>query len=189
MDLPRVIQVARGALVEDRIAGIGTTPGAYKAKEKHDLKGAYLAPGLIDGHVHIESAMVSVPEFARAVVPHGTTTVIADPHEMANARGMRAIRYMLQAAKYTPLSVFVMASSCAPAGPHESAGAEITAYDLETLMQDKWVLGLAEVMNYAGLLAADEEGLAKLRAAGRRPVDGSPPGGRAPGPHRPLPPP
>jgi len=202
MDLPRVIQVARGlqpadlllanahvidlynhevveadvALVEDRIAGIGTTPGAYKAKEKHDLKGAYLAPGLIDGHVHIESAMVSVPEFARAVVPHGTTTVIADPHEMANVLGMSGIRYMLQAAKYNPLSVFVMASSCVPAGPHESAGAEITAYDLETLMQDKWVLGLAEVMNYAGLLAADEEVLAKLRAAGRRPVDGHAPG-------------
>ncbi len=202
MDLPRVIQVARGlqpadlllanarvidlynnevveadvALVEELIAGISTTPGAYKAKEMHDLKGAYLAPGLIDGHVHIESAMVSVPEFARAVVPHGTTTVIADPHEIANVLGMSGIRYMLQGAKYNPLSVFVMASSCVPAGPMESAGAEITAYDLETLMQDKWVLGLAEMMNYPGLLSADEEVLAKLRAAGRRPVDGHAPG-------------
>src|SRR3990172_4442336 len=202
MDLPRVIQVARGlqpadlllanahvidlynheiveadvALVEDRIAGIGTTPGAYKAKEKHDLKGAYLAPGLIDGHVHIESAMVSVPEFARAVVPHGTTTVIADPHEMANVLGMSGIRYMLQAAKYNPLSVFVMASSCVPAGPFESAGAELSAYDLETLMQDKWVLGLAEVMNVPAVIAADDDILAKVRAAGRRPIDGHAPG-------------
>jgi len=201
MDLSRLIQVARGrqpadllladarivdlfngeviegevAVAEDRIAGMSPS-GAYRAAEVHDLKGAYLAPGLIDGHVHIESSMVSVPEFARAVVPHGTTTVIADPHEIANVLGMSGIRYMLQAAKYNPLSVFIMASSCVPAGPMESAGAELTAYDLETLMQDKWVLGLAEMMNYPGLLGADDEVLAKLRAAGRRPVDGHAPG-------------
>jgi len=204
VDLARLIQTARGlqpadlllrharvvdlynheiieadvAIVGDRIAGLTTTSGAYRGQETHDLKGAYLAPGLIDGHVHIESAMVSVPEFARAVVPRGTTTIVADPHEIANVLGMSGIRYMLQAAKYNPLSVFIMASSCVPAGPLESAGAEITAYDLETLMQDKWVLGLAEVMNYPGLLAGDEEVLAKLRAAGRRPVDGHAPGVR-----------
>jgi adenine deaminase len=204
MELSRLIQVARGrepadlvladarvvdlynqdliegdvAVVEDRIAGISNSPGAYRAAVTHDLKGAYLAPGLIDGHVHIESAMVSVPEFAQAVVPRGTTTVIADPHEIANVLGMTGIRYMLQAAKYNPLSVFVMASSCVPAGPFESAGAEVTAYDLETLMQDKWVLGLAEMMNFPGLLNGDDEVVAKLRAAGRRPVDGHAPGVR-----------
>ncbi|MGH2628229.1 MAG: amidohydrolase family protein, partial [Anaerolineales bacterium] len=163
------------AIAGDRIAGWGA-PGAYRAHETHDLAGAYLAPGLIDGHVHIESAMVSVPEFARAVVPHGTTTVITDPHEIANVLGMSGIRYMLQAAKYNPLSVFVMASSCVPAGPMESSGAEVSAYDLETLLQDEWVLGLAELMDYPGLLAGDAEVLAKLRAANGRPVDGHAPG-------------
>jgi adenine deaminase len=201
MDLPALIETARGlrpadlllrnarivdlfgletiegdvAIAGDRIAGWGS-PGAYRATETHDLAGAYLAPGLIDGHVHIESAMVSVPEFARAVVPHGTTTVIADPHEIANVLGMSGIRYMLQAAKYNPLSVFMMAPSSVPAGPMESSGAELSAYDLETLLQDKWVLGLAEVMDYPGLLAGDTEVLAKLRAANGRPVDGHAPG-------------
>jgi len=203
MDLPRLIRVARGgeaadvvlrnarivdvytqrilegdvALAGERIAGIGVIGGpSYEGAEVYDLEGSYLAPGLIDGHVHIESSMVSVPEFARAVVPHGTTTVVTDPHEIANVLGMSGIRYMLQAAKYNPLSVFVMASSCVPAGPFESAGAELSAYDLETLMQDKWVLGLAEVMNVPAVIAADDDILAKVRAAGRRPIDGHAPG-------------
>lgn len=203
MDLAQFIQVARGrepadlllanarvvdvyaydvvaadvAIAGDRIAGVmpsGTS--AYQAREVSDLEGSYLAPGLIDGHVHIESSMVGIPEFARAVVPRGTTTVVADPHEIANVLGMTGIRYMLDAAKYNPLSVFVMASSCVPAGPMESAGAQLTAYDLENLMQDKWVLGLAEMMNYPAVLEADEEVLAKLKAATGRPVDGHAPG-------------
>lgn len=166
------------AIAGEVIAGIrpqGWQAG-YRAREVHDLEGAYLAPGFIDGHVHIESSMVGVPEFARAVVPRGTTTVITDPHEIGNVLGMSGIRYMLQAAKYNPLSMYVMASSCVPASPMESAGAELLAYDLETLMQDPWVLGLAEMMNYPGVLNADEEVLAKLAAAGRRPVDGHAPG-------------
>ncbi len=208
MDLSRLIKVARGrepadvlltnarvvdlynheileadvAIAGDRIAGLAVSGRdetvSYEAHETHDLNGAYLAPGLIDGHVHIESSMVSVPEFARAVVPHGVTTIVADPHEIANVLGMSGIRYMLQAAKYNPLSVYVMASSCVPASPMESAGAELTAYDLETLMQDKWVLGLAEMMNVPGLLDADGEVLAKIGAAGTRPVDGHAPGVR-----------
>ncbi len=204
MDLPRLIQVARArqpadlvlanarvvdvfnleildadvAIAGGRIAGLaaGSRRGAYQAADVHDLAGSYLAPGFIDAHVHIESAMVSVPEFARLVVPCGTTTVVADPHEIANVLGMTGIRYMLQAAKYNPLSVFLMASSCVPASPMESAGAELTAYDLETLMQDKWVLGLAEMMNTPGVLAGDPEVLAKVAAAGLRPVDGHAPG-------------
>jgi adenine deaminase len=204
MDLPRLIQVARAtqpadllltnarvadlyhlqvldadvAIAGTRIAGVaaGGDRGIYRAHQVLDLRGAYLAPGFIDSHVHIESSMVSVPEFARVVVPCGTTTVIADPHEIANVLGMSGIRYMLQGAKYNPLSVFVMASSCVPASPMESAGAELTAYDLEALMQDKWVLGLAEMMNTPGVLAADPEVLAKLAAAGGRPVDGHAPG-------------
>ena len=167
------------AIAADRIAGVmpsGTS--AYRARDVQDLKGSYLAAGLIDGHVHIESSMVTIPEFARAVVPRGTTTVIADPHEIANVLGMTGIRYMLEAAKYNPLSVFMMASSCVPAGPFESAGAKLSAYDLENLMQDKWVLGLAEMMNYPGVLASDDEVLAKLTAAGTRPIDGHAPGVR-----------
>jgi len=168
------------AIAGDRIAGVAPTTGGatqtYEAAAVHDLAGAYLAPGLIDGHVHIESSMVSVPEFARAVVPHGTTTVVTDPHEIANVLGMSGIRYMLQSAKYNPLSVYVMASSCVPASTMESAGADLSAYDLETLMQDKWVLGLAEMMNVPGLLALDPDVLAKLSAAGSRPIDGHAPG-------------
>ncbi len=166
------------AILGDRIAGIAAGPdrGVYRAREVCDLGGSYLAPGFIDGHVHIESAMVSVPEFARAVVPRGTTTVIADPHEIANVLGMSGIRYMLQAAKYNPLSVYLMAPSCVPASPMESAGAELSAYDVEVLMQDKWVLGLAEVMNSPGLLASSEDVVAKIRSAGSRPIDGHAPG-------------
>src|SRR3990172_5385239 len=89
---------------------------------------------------------------------------------------MSGIRYFLQAAKYNPLSVFIMASSCVPAGPFESAGAELSAYDLETLMQDPWVLGRAEVITSPAVVAADEDILAKIRAAGRRPIDGHAPG-------------
>jgi adenine deaminase len=201
MDRARLIRVARGsepadllltnsrivdlfhhelidgevAIADGRIAGLAPS-GTYRAAETHDLRGACVAPGLIDGHVHIESAMVSVPEFARAVVPRGTTTVIADPHEIANVFGMSGIRYMLQAAKYNPLSVYLMAPSCVPASPMESAGAALTAYDLETLMQDKWVLGLGEMMNMPGVLAGDPEVLAKLEAAGGRVIDGHAPG-------------
>lgn len=203
MDLATLIRVARGttpadllltnarvldlyghdiveatiAVAGDRIAGLAPS-GAYRGREVHDLAGQYVAPGLIDAHVHIESAMVTVPEFARAVVPCGTTTVIADPHEVANVLGMTGIRYMLDASKYNPLSVFLMASSCVPAGPLESAGAQLTAYDLESLLQDKWVLGLAEMMDYPGVLAATDEVLAKLGTAGARPIDGHAPGVR-----------
>lgn len=204
MDRGRLIQVARGsepadllltharivdvfhhglidgdvAIIEDRIAGIRAAhlPRHYRARETYDLQGSYLAPGLIDAHVHIESSMVSIPEFAHAVVPHGTTTVIIDPHEIANVLGMTGIRYMLEAAKHNPLNVYVMASSCVPAGPFESAGATISAYDLESLMQDKWVLGLAEMMDYPGVLASNEGVLAKLQVAESRPIDGHAPG-------------
>jgi len=203
MDLARLIRVARAAepadllltnarivdvynqdiltggvaVLDDRIAAIVPPDrGAYDAYNVIDLGGAYVAPGFIDGHVHIESSMVTIPEFVRAVVPRGTITVVTDPHEIANVLGMTGIRYMLESAKYNPLSIFVMASSCVPAGPMESSGAQLSAYDLENLMQDKWVLGLAEMMNYPGLLAADPDVLDKLRAAGNRPIDGHAPG-------------
>jgi len=173
------LDVVRGqiAIADGRIAG--TAPdgaSSYRATEVVDLQGQYVTPGLIDGHVHIESSMVSVPEFSRAVVPRGVTTVITDPHEIANVLGMTGIRYMLEVAKWNPLSVFVMAPSCVPAGPYESAGARLSAYDLESLMHDKWVVGLAEMMDYPGVLAGNPEALAKIEAAVNRPLDGHAPG-------------
>jgi adenine deaminase len=160
------------AIYAGRIAGFGE----YEAAEAIDLKGAYVCPGLIDAHVHIESSMVSVPEFARAVVPRGTTAVVTDPHEIANVLGVPGIRYMLDSAEGLPLRVFAMASSCVPATHMETAGAELEASDLEPLFEHPLVIGLAEVMNFPGVFLGAPEVLAKIEAAGDRPVDGHSPG-------------
>jgi adenine deaminase len=141
-----------------------------------DLEGMILAPGFIDGHVHIESAMVTVPEYARAVLPRGTTSVIADPHEIANVWGEAGIRYMLESSRDIPLNVFVMLPSCVPATDLETSGARLDAEDLAGLMQEERVLGLAEVMNYPGVIFRDAQVMKKLRLAGKRPVDGHAPG-------------
>jgi adenine deaminase len=158
---------------EDRIAGIGK---GFKAEEVIDLKGHYLSPGFIDGHVHIESSMVDVSEFARAVVPLGTTSVIADPHEIANVLGYDGIRYMLNASKYNPLNVFFMVPSCVPSTELETSGASLRALDIYPLLQEKWVLGLAEVMNFVGVVQADQEILDKLKIATEKRIDGHAPG-------------
>jgi adenine deaminase len=160
------------AVYGGRIAGFGE----YEARETVDLKGAYVCPGLIDAHVHIESSMVSVPEFARAVVPRGTTAVVTDPHEIANVLGVPGIRYMLESAEGLPLRVFVMASSCVPATHMETAGARLEAADLAPLFEDPRVIGLAEVMNFPGVFLGAPDVLAKIEAAGDRPVDGHAPG-------------
>ena len=160
------------AVYDGRVAGFG----AYEAAETVDLKGAYVCPGLIDAHVHIESSMVSVPEFARAVVPRGTTAVVTDPHEIANVLGVPGIGYMLESAEGLPLRVFVMASSCVPATHMETAGATLEAADLKTLFEHPRVIGLAEVMNFPGVFLGAPEVLAKIEAAGDRPVDGHAPG-------------
>jgi len=166
------IHDANVAVYGGRIAGFGV----YEARETIDLKGAYLCPGLIDAHVHIESSMVSVPEFARAVVPRGTTAVVTDPHEIANVLGVAGIRYMLDSAEGLPLRVYVMASSCVPATHMETAGAMLEAADLEPLFAHPRVIGLAEVMNFPGVFLGIPEVLAKIEAAGDRPVDGHAPG-------------
>jgi adenine deaminase len=160
------------AVYAGRIAGFGE----YEGKGTTDLKGAFVCPGLIDAHVHIESSMVSVPEFARAVVPRGTTAVVTDPHEIANVLGVPGIRYMLDSAEGLPLRVFVMASSCVPATHMETAGAKLEAADLEPLFEHPRVIGLAEVMNFPGVFLGVPEVLAKIEAAGDRPVDGHAPG-------------
>lgn len=166
------IQETSVALARSRIVGLGD----YPAEDRLDLEGAYLAPGFIDAHVHIESSLVPPAEFARAVVPRGTTTVVTDPHEIANVLGTEGIRFMLESAKDGPLSMFVMAPSCVPATHMETAGATLRSYDLAPFRSDPWVIGLAEVMNFPGVLEADPEVLAKLEAFEGLPVDGHCPG-------------
>ncbi len=176
----RVINVYTGevvegdvALVGGHIAGVGE---GYTAREEIDLQGAYVAPGFIDAHVHIESSLCTPPEFARAVLPRGVTTVITDPHEIANVHGLEGVRYMLRASDGLPLSVFVMAPSCVPATHLETNGATLTAEDLRALLDDARVLGLAEMMNYPGVVMADDSVLAKLATFAGRVIDGHCPG-------------
>jgi adenine deaminase len=161
------------ALADGRIAGIGA---GYAAHQVIDLGGRYVCPGFIDAHVHIESSMVPPHEFARAVVARGTTTVIIDPHEIANVLGLEGIRYMFDAAKYNPLSVFVMMPSCVPATDMETAGAYLRWYDISHYLSDRWVLGLGEMMNFPGVVFGDEEVLNKLRGFEEGIRDGHAPG-------------
>src|SRR6185295_6173188 len=155
------------------IAGLGR---GYEAEEEIDLEGRFVAPGFLDAHVHIESSMVPPAEFARAVVPRGVTTVVTDPHEIANVLGLAGIRFMLEQSEGAPLDVLVNAPSCVPATHLETSGARLEAGELATLLAHPRVLGLAEVMNYPGVIAGDEEVLAKLRAFRGRPIDGHCPG-------------
>jgi len=175
----RVVNVFSGKVEKTSIAvagGIIVGLGDYRAKKIIDCRGAHCAPGFTDSHVHIESSMVTVPEYARAVVPHGTTTAVIDPHEIANVFGLSGIRYMLNASEGCPLNVYVMLSSCVPACGLDTSGAELTSSDLASLWSEERVLGLAEMMNYPGVLARDPEVMAKLRAAVGRPIDGHAPG-------------
>ncbi len=176
----RVINVFSGhieavdvAVYRDTVIGLGK---CYHGEEEVDLKGLYLAPGFMDGHVHIESSMVEVPQFARAVVPLGTTSVIADPHEIANVLGYEGIRYMMDASKFNPLNVFFMLSSCVPASPLETAGSELRAFDIFPFLREKWVLGLAEMMNYPGVLNAEPDVLDKIKIVPDKRIDGHAPG-------------
>jgi adenine deaminase len=157
------------ALSGSRIAGLG--PG-YRAKSKLDLEGRFVAPGLIDAHVHIESSMVPPRAFARLVLPRGVTTVVADPHEIANVRGLEGVRYMIESARKSPLSFFFTAPSCVPASHLETSGASLGASDLASLLGEPEILGLAEVMNFPGVIEGDEEVLAKLEAFEGRVIDG-----------------
>lgn len=154
-----------------RIVGFGR----YKSKQSLDLKGAYLSPGFIDGHVHIESSMVKIPEFGRVVVPLGTTTAVIDPHEIANVVGMDGIKYMLSSSLNGVLSVYVMLPSCVPATSLETAGAELTGHDLSLLLNDERVLGIGEMMNYPGVLSRQEDVLDKIRIARDKRIDGHAP--------------
>ena len=114
----------------------------YEAENVIDLGGRYVCPGFIDAHVHIESSLCTPPEFSRTVLAHGVTSVVTDPHEIANVLGIDGIRFMLERAKGGPINVFVMASSCVPATTMETSGAQLEAEDLAALIDDDWVLGL-----------------------------------------------
>jgi adenine deaminase len=166
------VETTHVAIAGSRIVGLGS----YDAREIVDLRNGYLAPGFIDGHVHIESALVPPAQFARAVVPHGTTTVVTDPHEIANVLGLDGVRFMFDSAKYGPLSMYVMASSCVPATAMQTSGAVLEARDLLSLRSDPWVLGLAEVMNVPGVIGGDPGVLDKLRAYHGAVIDGHCPG-------------
>ncbi len=162
------------AICDGIIAGIGKD---YEGRKEIDAKGAYVCPAFIDGHVHLESSMLLPHEFAKAVVPCGTTTVITDPHEISNVLGLHGISYMHEAVKNLPLNVYTMLPSCVPATPYETSGFDLNSYDLALLIDSPWVLGIAEMMNYSGLLNLDKNVLAKLdlaKSKGKR-IDGHAP--------------
>jgi adenine deaminase len=146
--------------------------GQYKARRVIDLKGLFLAPGFIDGHIHIESSMLSPVEFARAVLSRGTTAVVCDPHEIANVAGLKGIEFILQANKHSPLTAYVMLPSCVPATHLETSGASLPARLLNRLKQRPYVIGLAEMMNYPGVIYRDKEVIRKLEAFRGRLIDG-----------------
>ncbi|MBQ0037585.1 MAG: adenine deaminase [Clostridiales bacterium] len=149
-------------LLEDgRIIGVGDYTDA-DADAVEDVSGKYLCPGFIDGHIHIESSMLQPAEFARACLPHGTTAIVADPHEIANVSGLMGIIYMLEASANIPMTVYIMVPSCVPATPFDEAGATLAAEDIKTLFGHPRVLGLGEMMNYPGVLYDDAETVKKL---------------------------
>ena len=166
------------AIADGLIVGISDPGEGYSGLEERDLQERWLAPGLIDGHMHIESTMLVLPEFARLVVPRGVTAVMLDPHEFANVLGVAGIRYVLEAGQNLPLSAYVMLSSCVPASAFESPYQVLLAEDLLPLLEDERVLGLAEMMNIPGVLQGDEQVLAKIMATRQHGlvVDGHAPG-------------
>jgi adenine deaminase len=152
--------------------------GEYEAAEVIDLKGRYVAPGFIDSHVHIESSMVCITEFARSVAARGTTTVVADPHEIANVLGTKGIDYMLRSAEGQPMDCFFALPSCVPATHMETAGADLDAAALAPFFSHPRVIALAEMMNYPGVIFTDDGVMAKVEMARnlRYPIDGHAPG-------------
>ncbi len=156
------------AIDNGRIIGIGE----YNGKNEIDLEGRYLSPGFIDSHVHIESSMSSPSQFARVIVPRGVTTIVADPHEIANVKGLDGIRYIIEDSKNIPLDVQIMLPSCVPSTDFENAGATLEAEDLKELLYDESVNGLGEMMNYPGVIFSDDKVLDKLVLKENMIIDG-----------------
>ncbi len=163
------------AIADGVIVGIG---GPYEGNETIDGTGLYAAPGLIESHIHIESSYTSPEEFGRLIVPLGTTTIVADPHEIVNVCGREGLDYMLRAAARTALDIQYMVPSCVPATPFDHSGATISAADIADILQDKRILGVGEFMNAPGVIHAVPDVLDKIVAAweGKKPIDGHSPG-------------
>jgi len=167
------IESADVAVKNGRIAGVGN----YKhAAPIIDLRGQFLAPGFIDGHVHLESSMLDAGEYARAVVPRGTLAIVTDLHEIANVAGIAGLKYILNNARHLPLDVFLMAPSCVPATHLETSGANLDSGIIRRILKWKNCIGLGEMMNYPGVLFGDDAVLDKLAAAQDRVIDGHAPG-------------
>jgi adenine deaminase len=164
------------AVVDGHVVGLGR----YDAGNRLDAEGAYLIPGFIDAHMHIESSKLTVDEFARAVVAHGTTAVVADPHEIANVLGTDGIHWLIDSCADLPLDVFVMAPSCVPASVFESPLRPFSVGDIESLLRRHRTIGVAEMMNFPGVIAGSESEVAKLQTGLTDHVDGHAPGVRGP---------
>lgn len=165
------IYPARVAVYRDRVVGFGD----YEARQRIDLKGRFICPGLIDGHLHLESTLLSPAELAKAVVPLGTSLVVLDPHEIANVLGVDGLRYLRASSLNLPLSFYFMLPSCVPATSLETSGARLEAEDLEPFFDQPWVLGLGEVMNFPGVLSQDEGLLKKMLMTKNKRQDGHAP--------------
>jgi len=164
------------AIKDGHVVGLGR----YQGRERQDVSGAYLVPGFIDAHMHIESSKLTVDEFARAVVVQGTTAVVADPHEIANVLGTDGIHWLLDCCTDLPLDVYVMASSCVPASRFESPRRPFTTGDIESLLRRHRTIGVAEMMHFPVVIAGDEAEVAKLTTGLTDHVDGHAPGVRGP---------
>jgi adenine deaminase len=160
------------AIVDGHVAGLGD----YRGDEELDASGRHVVPGFVDAHMHLESSKLLVDEFARLVLPLGTTTVVVDPHEIANVLGTDGVHWLLDVCGGLPLDVYFMASSCVPASSFESPRRPLSPGDLEGLLRRRRVIGLAEMMNFPGVVSGDERELAKLRLPGAEHVDGHAPG-------------
>ena len=161
------------AVANGLIAGVGK----YDGKTEIDVSGKLVLPGFIDAHIHLESSMVTPAEFAKAVVAHGTTTVITDPHEITNVRGVDGVEYMIQASQNLPIDVHFMMPSCVPATEIDESGAELDCKDIDLYLDNKKVLGLAEMMNYVGVINGDKNVLSKIvtSQAHHKKIDGHAP--------------
>lgn len=176
----RIVNTLTGEIEEGNVAiSSGTIAGIgdyHLAAETIDLQGKYLCPGLLNGHTHVESSLLSINQYARAVVPHGTSALVTDFHELANVCGLDGARSMLEASDSLPLDVFFMIPSCVPATRLETSGASVSADDVLSALNWKHTLGLGEVMNFPGVLNSDSEVLLKLSIARGRVIDGHAPG-------------
>ena len=167
------IEAGNVAVCGDRVAGVGDY---HQAKQVLDLTGKYVAPGLINGHTHLESSMLDVGQYARAVVPRGTSALVTDLHEIANVCGLEGMRYVLDCARRLPLDLFLMAPSCVPATHLETSGASISPQDIRQILRWSGAIGLGEVMNFPGVIGGDTTVLSKIKLAKGKIVDGHAPG-------------